>query len=188
MFSVQELIDLVIMTTALGFIFKDIFKKPSGPYEPLTYYKKRFDFDNFKFAVMVTAPAIIFHELAHKFVALFYGLEATFHAHYFFLGIGILMKLLNFGFIFFIPGYVMHSGLATHFQVATIAVAGPLINLLLWLSSAFLLKQKNIKNKYIPILFLTKRINMLLFIFNMLPIPPFDGGHFFQSLILALTA
>jgi Zn-dependent protease len=184
----RELIDLVIMTAALGFIFKDIFKKPSEPYEPLTYYKKRFDFESFKFAIMVTAPAIILHELAHKFVALAYGLAAVFHAHYFFLGVGILLKLLNFGFIFFIPGYVMYSTLATNFQTAAIAIAGPLVNLLLWLGSAFMLKQKNIKKKYIPLLFLTKRINMFLFIFNMLPIQPFDGGHFFHALIQALTA
>ena len=187
MFSIQEIIDVIIMTLALGFIFKDVFVKPSGPYNPLTYYKKKINLDNFKFAIMVTAPAIILHELAHKFVAISYGLKATFHAHYLFLGIGLLMKVLNFGFIFFIPGYVTHSGLATPFQTASIAVAGPMINLILWLGSAFILKQNNVKKKYIPFLFLTKRINMFLFIFNMLPIPPFDGGHFFMSLIRALT-
>ncbi|MBW2985578.1 M50 family metallopeptidase [Candidatus Woesearchaeota archaeon] len=188
MFSLQELIDVIIMTLALGFIFKDIFVRPSSPYDPLTYYKKKINLENFKFAIIATAPAVILHELAHKFVAIAYGLEATFHAHYFFLGIGILMKLLNFGFIFFVPGYVIHSGLATHFQTAAIAVAGPLVNLVLWLGSAFILKQKNVKKKYIPLLFLTKKINMFLFIFNMLPIRPFDGGHFFMSIIQALTS
>lgn len=188
MFGIQELIDVVIMTLALGFIFKDVFVKPSHPYDPLTYYKKKINLENFKFAIIVTAPAVILHELAHKFVAIAYGLEATFHAHYFFLGIGILMKLLNFGFIFFIPGYVTHSGLATHFQSAAIAVAGPLINLTLWLSSAYLLKHNIGGTKYIPLLTLTKKINMFLFIFNMLPIQPFDGGHFFMNIIQAFTS
>ena len=94
MFSLQELIDVIIMTLALGFIFKDIFVRPSSPYDPLTYYKKKINLENFKFAIIATAPAVILHELAHKFVAIAYGLEATFHAHYFFLGIGLLMKLL----------------------------------------------------------------------------------------------
>lgn len=187
MFSLQEFIDLLIMIAALGFIFKDIFKKPVGPYDPLTYYKKKFNFENFKFAVMVTAPAIILHELAHKLVAIYYGLSATFHAHYFFLGLGIILKLLNFGFIFFIPGYVAHSGLATHFQTAMIAIAGPLTNLALFGIATFFLKQKNIKKKYIPILILTKKINLFLFIFNMLPIPPFDGSHFFSNIIAAFN-
>jgi Zn-dependent protease len=185
MFILQEFIDLLIMIAALGFIFKDIFKKPAGPYDPLTYYKKKFNFENFKFAVMVTAPAIILHELAHKLTAIYYGLSATFHAHYFFLGLGIMLKLLNFGFIFFIPGYVVHSGLATHLQTAMIAVAGPLTNLALFGIAAFFLKQKNTKKKYIPFLILTKKINLFLFIFNMLPIHPFDGGHFFSSIISA---
>ncbi|MBC8444116.1 site-2 protease family protein, partial [Candidatus Woesearchaeota archaeon] len=45
---------------------------------------------------------------------------------------------------------------------------------------------KNIKKRYIPFLILTKKINLFLFIFNMLPIPFFDGGHFFSSILSAL--
>ncbi|MBA3064032.1 hypothetical protein FP803_01200, partial [Candidatus Woesearchaeota archaeon] len=32
-------------------------------------------------------------------------------------------------------------------------------------------------------LVITKQINMFLFIFNMIPVPPFDGGHFISGLM-----
>ena len=51
-----------------------------------------------------------------------------------------------------------------------------------WESKRF--KKKKIKTELYHVLFLVKRINMFLFIFNMLPIPGFDGwsffGYFFQ--------
>ena len=39
--------------------------------------------------------------------------------------------------------------------------------------------------KFNPALLLTSRINMFLFIFNMLPIPGFDGSKVFTGLIQA---
>ncbi len=177
-----EILRLVIMTLALGFIFKDILKVPSS-YDPLK--KKAINYHDFLFASIVVAPAIILHEMAHKFVAVFFGLSAEFHAHYLGLGLGIFLRLIGSPFLFFVPGFVMVEG-ASPLQHSIIAVAGPLMNLALWIAAALLLRSSlKIEGKSRMALHLTKQINMLLFIFNMLPIPGFDGYHFFTGMYQA---
>ena len=186
-----EIIDLVLMTFFVGYIFSDMIPVRRESYEPLVHYKKGFDFDALKFAIMATAPAIILHELAHKFVALSFGLNAVFYAFYrssFTLMLGVLTiisKLTGFGFMFFVPGFVDISGYGTHLQFALAALAGPLVNLILWLGSWYILKNKKYNKKNYLLLILTQRINMFLFIFNMLPIPGFDGYKFYIELIRA---
>ena len=184
--SITEIIDIIIMTLAIGFIFKDWFKKPQEyDYEPLTDYKpNRFiNWEDFKFAILVTAPAIILHELGHKFVAMAMGLYATFHAAYTWLGLGVVLKLVGAPFVFFVPAYVAHSAAAMPWQSALIGFAGPGVNLLLFLGSWYILKTaKSLTKTQHVALVLTKRINMFLFIFNMLPIPPFDGWHVVNGL------
>jgi len=181
-----ELFDMAVMTAVVGFIFMDFFKRPVENYDPLIHYKVGFNWNDFLFACLVVAPAIILHELAHKFVALSYGLSATYQAAYFFLGLGLIMKLMRFGFIFFVPAYVSIIGRATPLQFSIIAFAGPLMNLILWVISWFVVKKNLVKRKYIPALVLTSRINMFLFIFNMLPIPGFDGFKVFSGLLGAI--
>ncbi len=186
-FSVQELIDMAVMIAAVGFIFKDSFIMPRKEYDPLLNPRGSFDSDAFKFAILATAPAIALHELSHKFVALAAGIPATFHADYFWLGLGVVIKLLSFPFLFFVPGFVQTAG-GTAVDRALISFAGPAVNLTLWLGAMFLLRTRKISGKYLPILYATKQINMFLFIFNMLPIPFLtDGWHFFTSLIQAFT-
>ncbi len=187
-FSIAELIDVVIMTVAVGFIFKDVFVRP---------YEERFDpiravkesgfvrtWKDMRFAMFITAPAIIFHELAHKLVAIYFGLAATFHASYSFLALGVGLKLLHSPFLFFVPGYVSHAP-AGYVESMAIAFAGPLLNLVLWLVASLFYASSAVKKRYpkaLPMLYLTSRINMFLFFFNMLPIPPFDGFSFFSGL------
>ena len=187
--TIGEIIDLVLMTVFVGYIFSNIIPARRENYDPLVHYKHGFDFEGLKFAIMATAPAIIVHELAHKFVALGFGLNAVFYAFYrnsFFLMLGVLTivsKLTGFGFMFFVPGFVGISGSGTHLQFAFAAFAGPFVNLILWLGSWYILKNRKFKKKNHLLLILTSRINMFLFIFNMLPIPGFDGFNFFSHLI-----
>jgi len=184
LFTFGEIFDMLIMTAVVGYIFTGMFKRPvSEDYEPLTQFKAGFDIEDFKFAVLVTAPAIILHELGHKFVALGFGLEAQFQAAWFFLGLGLLLKIMNFGFIFFVPAYVSILGRGTPLEFSLISFAGPAINLVLWLGSMAAVKYNLLPKKYNPALLLTSKINMLLFIFNMLPIPGFDGSKVFTGLI-----
>ncbi|MBS3114559.1 hypothetical protein J4448_05650 [Candidatus Woesearchaeota archaeon] len=188
-----EIIDLILMTVFVGYIFSGIIPIRRENYDPLTHYRRGFDFEGLKFAITATAPAIILHELAHKFVALGFGLDAIFYAFYrstFTLMLGIftiISKLTGFGFMFFVPGFVGISGTGTQLQFALTAMAGPFVNLVLWLGSWYLLKNKIYRKKYYLLLLLTQRINMFLFIFNMLPIPGFDGYKVFTGLMRAFT-
>lgn len=186
----QEIIDLFIMVFVIGFIFKDVFqvRVSNKEHDPLEQYKKKNDFfsEGFKTAVIVTAPAIVLHEAAHKITAIMFGLQATFHAAYMWLGIGLFLKLLSFPFIFFVPGFVSYTGGPVEPLVrAFIALAGPLVNLLLFLFATLALKQNWFNNKYQPLLVVTKQINLFLFIFNMIPFGFFDGAHVFRNLIEA---
>lgn len=191
LFTLNEIGDIVLISLIMGYMFKDVFVRQrhhSESYDPIkayTSFTSGSAYDNFVLAVTVTAPAIILHELGHKFVAMSFGAAATFKAAYFFLGLGLIMKLMNFGFVFFVPAYVEWTGVVTHFQAGMIAFAGPAVNLVLWLGSLAWLKYGKPKGRYIQILTLTKQINMFLFIFNILPIPGFDGYHVFMGFVRA---
>jgi Zn-dependent protease len=185
-----EIRDIVLMTLVIGFIFKDVFPRRTRV-EVLTpeYYlgkskhKKTIVWNDFWFAAAVVAPSIILHEFGHKFVAIANGMTASFHAAYFWLGIGVLLKIIGVGFIFFVPAYTSIIGSGTDMQFASIAFAGPAVNLVMWLGSLVILKaNKNLKRDTHQFLSLLSKINMFLFIFNMLPIPGFDGAQVFSAL------
>ena len=168
LFTIWELFDVVVMTLAVGYIFSDMFKQAKNP---------------FLFSCLVTAPALIVHELLHKFIALGLGLEATFHAAYFWLILGLILKFVKFGFMFFVPAYVSIGGEGlTHSASAAVSFAGPAANLLLFLTAWALLQQKQLKTNTFLFLHVTKQINLFLFAFNMLPIPGFDGLKVYQAL------
>ncbi len=178
--TLMELFDIIVMTAILGFVFMNFFRRPT----PEHYIKmKGFDWQSFKFACMVIAPAVILHEFGHKIIALSFGMQAVFNAAYFWLFIALVMRLLRFPFIFFVPAYVSIFGNATSLQYSLVAFAGPFVNLFLWIGSLLALKTMKIKQKYIPLLVLTSRINMFLFIFNMIPIPGFDGSKVLSGLL-----
>lgn len=184
--SLIEIIDIVIMTAVVGYIFMIFIRKPTPEYY---MGEKKFDWESFKIACWITGPALILHELAHKFVALGYGYHATFHAAYVFLALGVILRLMRSRFIFFIPGYVAIGCSAAAncvippLQGAMIAGAGPFMNLALFVGAVLALKyKKKMKKRTRIILHLTKIINLFLFIFNMLPFYIFDGYKVFSGL------
>ena len=173
--SALEFIRLIIVTFAIGYIFSDYVST-----HPQIH--KRFDWSKIKTAITIAAPAVILHELSHKFAAMFFGLKPEFFASYFGLALGIILKSVNAPFLVFMPGYVSISQ-STAIQSAIIAFIGPLANLLLWLIPSMILKYKTLGEKTSIILYATKKINMMLFIFNMIPIPPFDGSKVLFGLL-----
>jgi Zn-dependent protease len=181
-----EIFDIILMTFVVGFVFMDIFKPTKNVKDVLDKYLKKgmgFNWHAFWFAAMVTAPAIILHELGHKITALSFGLSAVFNAAYFWLAIAIVLKVAGSSFIFFVPAYVSISGNATHAQQAITAFAGPGVNLIIFILALIVLKTtKNLSVKAIHFWKLTKSINLFLFIFNMIPIPGFDGFTVFKNL------
>lgn len=181
--SVLEILDLLVMTAALGYVFMTYIPKSRTPYQIV--HERGFSWEDFFFAIKVTAPAIVLHELMHKFVALLLGLKAVFHAWYFGLFLGIFLKWIGSPFILFAPGYVS-MGKSSPLLMSLTAFAGPATNLLLFLIAAGILNYATHLTKGQALfLYLTKQINLFLFIFNMLPIPPLDGSKVFYGLYKA---
>ena len=189
--TLGELWDISMMSLIVGFIFADFFsdytakiskRKYNYGYYSLPYYQKSgFDWNSFFFSIALVAPAIILHELSHKLVAMSFGLQATFHAAYMWLFLALILKLVKFPFIFFVPAFVSIVGNATPLQSALIALAGPAMNFLLFLISHIMVNHSSYKQK--PFWLLSSKINLFLFVFNMLPIPGFDGFKFYLGLI-----
>ncbi len=175
----QELIDIILMTLIVGFIFMYIINK-----------EKKFTWNMFWFSCLAIAPAIILHEAGHKIVAIFFGYTAVFHAAYLFLLIGFVLAIIRSPIIFFVPAFVTITCAAgcvnTPLARVLIAFAGPFVNLLLFFTALIVIKtHKDLSKKAFLFWHLTKLINIFLFIFNMLPIPGFDGSKVFSGLIQA---
>lgn len=187
--SLYEIFDIILMSLVVGWIFKDLFKPKFAWKSPDEYLKnvtpgvKNLKMNDFWFAVLLVAPSIILHEFGHKLIAMSFGLDATFHAAYKWLVIAILLKMF-LGFIFFVPAYVSFPAIALPWQSALIAFAGPAVNGLLYLGTLLYMKYSKRKHgkEMTRFLILFKRINGFLFVFNMIPIPGFDGFHVLSSL------
>ena len=184
-FEAQELFYLVVLTLAVGYIFSGFIKIPDTRY----YLRRGFNWKDLKFAIMIAAPAVILHELAHKFAAISFGLSAHFYILWEGLGLGVFLKLINSPFLIIAPGYVGIQAGATALQDMLISFAGPATNLILFLIAHLILTRAMSLTRIQAIgLMLTKRINLILFIFNMLPIPPLDGSHVLMNLIKIISS
>ena len=54
--SLPEIFDIMVMTLALGFIFKDVFSRPKQAYDPLHQFstkRKLLDLEGLKFSILV---------------------------------------------------------------------------------------------------------------------------------------
>jgi len=144
--SFQELFDIAVMSLVIGFIFKDFVRPKSlNPDEFLKNITPGLgtglgNLSSFWYAVLLVAPSIILHEFGHKLTAMALGLHATFHAAYRWLVIGVILKLVMPGFIFFVPAYVSFPATTGPLQSALIAFAGPAVNGLLWVGSLLLMR------------------------------------------------
>lgn len=180
--TIKEIIDLLIMSIILGIIFSDLLK------QRLHYaYYPSFNIKNILIASLIVSPGIVLHELFHKFFAMFFGASATFEVSFFGLMLGLILKLLRFPFIIFVPGYVRIVGRLSHFESAIVAFAGPFANLLLYFLFNYLYKKERniIKAK---IFFFSSKINLFLFFFNLIPLPPFDGFQVISNIILGIIS
>lgn len=175
-----EIIDIIIMSFVIGYIFSDFFKRPLKDNDPINYYKKQ-TWSNIKYAAMIVGIAVVLHEVSHKIVAMAFGAQAVLFAPYGFYLIAIILKLVGFPLIFLVGGFVAHSALS-YGQSATVAFAGPMMNFVLWGGITLAIKKKWIKKKHLPFAYQFSKINLYLGIFNMLPIPGFDGWSVYSNL------
>lgn len=180
--GIEEILNLLIMTIAVGYIFSGYVKKPRTEFET-PYGKIGFDWGEFKTALYVAAPAVVLHELAHKFVAIAFGLSAVFKSFWQGLVLGIFLKAINSPLIILAPGYVEITGDVSPLLSAVTAAAGPLTNLLLFGISHWVLETRKLSRNQAVLFYLSKQINLWLFIFNMIPIPPLDGSKVLFGLI-----
>lgn len=175
MFSTFEIIQIVISTLALAYIFQDLFMEK----------KALFDRKAFLYSALLSTFSVTIHELAHKLTAISFGHEAVYYASFIGLGLGVALRTLMVSKelklpIFFIPAFVSIPGQITPYLDAVISIAGPLSNLSLYLISEVILRLTKISSKFLVIL---SKINLLLFLFNMIPIFGTDGYHFFTSVM-----
>ncbi len=176
MISLIEILNMIVMTLAVAFIFRRGFGLDRVPW-----------WKGMIFAAAVTAPGIILHELGHKVTALSFGLQATFGVPWLWLLFGVALAAMKSSFIFFVPAYVSIIGEATPLAHSLIAFMGPAINGLIWIACAVALKFQTRNNLGFALIVLTKRINGFLFLFNLLPIPPFDGFTVLYGLFQAFA-
>lgn len=182
--SLAEVFNLIVVTLVIGYIFTGIVTlKPLRNLKRRLHIYPRFNWQDFKLACLVSAPGIIFHELAHKFTALGFGFQADFHIFVFGLLLAIFLRMVNSPFLIIAPGYVGLPEISNALTFRIVALAGPLVNLLIWLVCYALLRKriwlKKTSRKTVLAIFLTKKINGILFVFNMLPFPPLDGAKVF---------
>ncbi|MEZ3115014.1 metalloprotease [Halobaculum sp. MBLA0147] len=118
----------------------------------------------------------LLHELGHKVVAVRFGQRAEFRADYGMLFLAVVSALA--GFLFAAPGAVYHSGRITRREHGLIALAGPVVNIVLavgflacWLGGGLLdvTLVRQVGQWGLA-------VNLLLAAFNMIPFGPLDGA------------
>ncbi|GHT93509.1 peptidase M50 [Alphaproteobacteria bacterium] len=142
--------------------------------------------------------AIVLHEISHALVAYWLGDDTAkkegrfkLYTHFDLWGSFIIPALLILGNSPFVIGYAKPVPVDVRkfkdpiVDMAIVAIAGPLCNLLLGVISAWLLKSNM---NVMPIAFgkfcgSFMGINLCLFFFNLIPIPPLDGSRIVAAII-----
>ncbi len=145
----------------------------------------------FTVSLIAVATGFIFHELAHRYVAIKYGMIARYRAWYLGLAAALIIALLTakiFGnpFVIAAPGAVviMHYGMydiSYIRQEYKIAAAGPLANIAV--AIAALIASHLTGPPWTSYIGFVGGVNAWLAFFNLIPIPPLDGSKIFRASI-----
>jgi Zn-dependent protease len=166
-FSQRELIDLVAAWIVLSVAFA-IFLSVGDSTRFLE--RPRQSVELILLSGITVGTGFLLHELAHKVVAVHFDQVAEFRADYNMLVLALLSALA--GFIFAAPGAVHHAGRITKRQHGLIAVAGPVVNLVL----VFVFAPLFLFDGYLwRIGQFGVFVNAFLAAFNMIPFGPLDG-------------
>lgn len=130
----------------------------------------------FGFSLVAVTFSFLLHELGHKFAAQKMGAWAEFRMYPAGLILGLLMSII--GFLIAAPGAVMISGRIGERDNGIISIAGPAVNGVLAL--VFLVLSLMTTGHLMVLFFLIAHLNVVLAIFNMIPIMPFDGSKIFR--------
>ncbi|MFA6073141.1 MAG: metalloprotease [Candidatus Woesearchaeota archaeon] len=130
----------------------------------------------FGIALVTVGLGFLFHEIGHKLVAQRYKCQAEFKADNLMLLLALAMSFL--GFVFAAPGAVYIKGYINRVQQGLIALAGPLMNIILALA---FLPGMILFTGTLGLLFSYGFIvNSWLGLFNMIPVGNFDGFKIYK--------
>ncbi len=125
-------------------------------------------------SVLMITFSFLVHELAHKFVAQKYVAWAEYRM--FPAGLVLALIVSFFGFLFAAPGAVYIDGRMGKKENGIISLAGPATNLAMCVIFSILAIIVYDDLIMWTIFYLTAHINLLLALFNLIPIQPFDGS------------
>ena len=141
--------------------------------------------------VPVLLFALCFHEFAHAWVAYKLGDPTAKHsgrltlnplAHLDLMG-SLMILFVGFGWAKPVPVDVRYLQ-NPRTDMMKVAFAGPAANLLLAFIGGTIIRFQIVSGSLILMLVLFTQINIMLAVFNMIPIPPLDGSQIFSGLMV----
>jgi Zn-dependent protease len=121
-------------------------------------------------AALLLFASVLAHELGHSFVAIAQGIPVKSIVLFLFGGLATLEKESD-----------------TPLQSFLVAIAGPLVSLLLFGIFAFISVSVPLATPIKAIVSLLASINLILALFNMIPGLPLDGGNVLKSIVWQIT-
>lgn len=156
------------------------------------------DFQFYFFVILIAGTSVVLHELAHAFAAFSQGDDTAKKLGYFTLnpivhmGKTSIIILLLFG-ICWGACPVTPEKFKHRYSNAFVSFAGPLANILLVFLFAFLgvltinsgstTLPANVINNLEKFFWIGSYLNVALFLFNMIPLPPLDGASIVQNIL-----
>ncbi len=173
-FSKVEIRDILISIMVLSVAFTILYRD-SG-------FLRFFEYNNwgdmkyvglFLLCLVLVVISFLFHEFGHKFTAQRFGLWSEFRMWPAGLFLTLITSLL--GFLFASPGAVMISGNVDSEKNGKIAIAGPIVNIVMCFVGIIGCLLTNYSG-WVIFFYMLANLNGFLALFNMLPIPPLDGS------------
>jgi Zn-dependent protease len=165
------------------------------------------DLRTFLLTLPVLLAAMVLHELAHGVVALRLGdptakmmgrLTLNPIRHLDPLGTAMFAFTFLAGLRLNLPGFAVGWAkpvpvVPAHFRspqrgMALVAAAGPLTNLAVAAVFAAILLHVTLSGTWFDVALLALLVNVTLFLFNLLPVPPLDGGRILSAILPAPAA
>ena len=141
--------------------------------------------------IPVLVFALVFHEFSHAWVANQLGdptakyagrLTLNPLAHLDIFG-SLMILFVGFGWAKPVPVYSRHLG-NPRIDMMKVAFAGPASNLLLALISGTIIRATGYMGSITTMLVMFTQINIMLAVFNMIPISPLDGSQIFSGFMV----
>lgn len=126
--------------------------------------------------LVAVGSGFLLHELAHKFVAQYYGYLSEFRGDFKMMFFAMLIALT--GFVLLAPGAVLIMGRPSKKKNGIISTAGPFINLLL--AFLFIILTLTFTGFWGQVFLISFMVNVWLGLFNMIPVWVLDGKKILQ--------